>query len=680
MTSAARLIDIDSTRGARCIAVLGAGPRGAGLLERIVANYDGDTTGPLVVHLIDPHPPGAGRIWRDAQSGLLKLNSLAADVTMFTDETSTIEGPIRQGPSLVEWAELASRGELDGYDLDAEDQQVADEVRSLGPSSFPTRRLQSRYLGWFFEQAADAAPEGLTVLVHAAEVTGVTTIDNGAQRVELDTGDGLTVDVVVYALGHSGTLVHEGTRTAELSEFAARHDLAYVPPSFTADADFSAVEAGEPVIVRGLGLAAVDLLVLLTEGRGGAFVPGDEPGRLRYRPSGREPRILVGSRRGVPYHSKVTSVLQGEPFETRYFTADIAREIVTEHEILDFRTHFWPLLAKEMLHGYYRELFTGHPDRVRVSWVEFRAELDRFAAQSPELHEAVLAALVDPSDELDIETFDHPLRGAAATDVGSVSVALHEYIREDLRRRNSQQHSENQGLFLALLFSFMTFVEFQDAPNWSPASLAGDVRVWWKGFFSYVASGPPGHRLDELLALSEAGVVHFLGGELRVWEDEEAALFRAKGTTLERQVSARALIDAWLPDADVAHTDNLALRQLIESGEGRERIAATPEGSLATGVIEVRREDSRIVQADGTTHPRRFAIGPYTSNPFVGAFSRPRTNAVSFRENDAVALSTLRLVGEISRENEEREQHEHAAEHHYRRPLQRTLGGLARKS
>ena len=98
------------------------------------------------------------------------------------------------------------------------------------------------------------------------------------------------------------------------------------------------------------------------------------------------------------------------------------------------------------------------------------------------------------------------------------------------------------------------------------------------------------------------------------------------------------------------------------------------------GVIEVRRADSRIVRGDGTAHPRRFAVGPYTSNPFVGAFSRPRTNAVSFRENDAVALSTLRLVGDISRENQDREQHEHAAEHHHRRPVRQALGGLARQS
>ncbi len=55
-----------------------------------------------------------------------------------------------------------------------------------------------------------------------------------------------------------------------------------------------------------MGLAFVDLLVLLMEGRGGRFE--DTPdGGLAYLPSGAEPRIWAGSRRGVPYHSKISS-------------------------------------------------------------------------------------------------------------------------------------------------------------------------------------------------------------------------------------------------------------------------------------------------------------------------------------------------------------------------------------
>ncbi|GAA3911885.1 hypothetical protein GCM10023084_74900 [Streptomyces lacrimifluminis] len=46
--------------------------------------------------------------------------------------------------------------------------------------------------------------------------------------------------------------------------------LVHLPPDFTADSDLSALRPGKPVLVRGFGLAFVDLMVLLTEGRGGS--------------------------------------------------------------------------------------------------------------------------------------------------------------------------------------------------------------------------------------------------------------------------------------------------------------------------------------------------------------------------------------------------------------------------
>lgn len=87
------------------LVIVGAGPRGTGLIERIAANapelYEGRR---LDIHLVDPYPPGGGRIWRHDQSPLLWMNSMAEDVTMFTDDTVQQEGPIRPGPALHAWA------------------------------------------------------------------------------------------------------------------------------------------------------------------------------------------------------------------------------------------------------------------------------------------------------------------------------------------------------------------------------------------------------------------------------------------------------------------------------------------------------------------------------------------------------------------------------------------------
>src|SRR3712207_9571223 len=49
------------------LVVVGAGPTAIGVLERLVANAPELGAGSrLQVHLVDPFPPGGGRVWRGA--------------------------------------------------------------------------------------------------------------------------------------------------------------------------------------------------------------------------------------------------------------------------------------------------------------------------------------------------------------------------------------------------------------------------------------------------------------------------------------------------------------------------------------------------------------------------------------------------------------------------------------
>ncbi|MCU1542535.1 MAG: adenylate cyclase [Microbacteriaceae bacterium] len=620
------------------IAVIGAGPRGAGFLERLAANLPvaGDAAD-VVVHLVDPHPPGAGRIWRAAQSPLLKLNSMARDVTMFTDASSTIDGPVRTGPSLVEWAALVRDGELD---VAIDDPRLEREVATLAGDSFPTRRLQSEYLAWFYRRVLDALPA--RVVEHAASVVRVDGRD-GPQRVMLDTGTVLTADIVLYALGHSGSEPQPGHQA--LQGFARRHDLLYVAPAFTADADTSAIEPGEPVIVRGMGLAAVDLTVLLTEGRGGRFESA-AGGGLRYIASGREPVLHLGSRRGVPYHSKISSTLVAPRVEPRFFTSAIAQRLEASKKSLSLRRDVWPLIASELLSGYYHELFVGHPERVATTWQEFAPVLELHAWNSAALREAVAAAVPDPIDRLDLERLDRPLAGERFTSREQLQRSLRDYITADLHARRAPEHSATLALFTSLLYAFFDLGTIIDSPKWTAEARAVEIAEWFTNFFSFIASGPPAHRLEELLALSEAGVVHFLGPDIEVSCDP-GGWFVATSPSAPGAVTARVLVDARLPAASVRASDNAALRSLVTSGEGLEELVADEGYSGSTGRLVVRRGDARVVSADGAPHPRRFAIGPYTNAPFVGAFARPGTDAVSFRENDRVAHAVIALAEEL---------------------------------
>ncbi|MDO9398958.1 MAG: FAD/NAD(P)-binding protein [Herbiconiux sp.] len=664
--------------GAVSLAVIGAGPRGAGVLERLAANAGElwPAGVPLVVHLVDPHPAGPGRIWRLDQSPLLKLNSMAADVTMFTDESSTVEGPVRPGPSLVEWAEQVRQGSIrvTGPRPDA---ALRAELEHLGPASFPTRRLQSLYLRWFFERAVAALPPEVRVVEHRALVRDVGARPGGGQRLDLDDGRVLEADLVLYSLGHTGA--DPEPEHAALIDFAHRRELYYLPPAFTADADTRAIVPGQRVLVRGFGLAAVDLTVLLTEGRGGRFVREGE--RLRYEPSGREPRLVVGSRRGVPYHSKIGSALVGEPPTPRFFTPAVAAALEAERDSLDFAADVWPLIGQEMLWGYYRELFTGHPDRVRGDWSSFAARFERLdpraallasastshepdpaakrsrghalpplgdaAEQARVLSDATaLTALVESTvpneiDRLFLPELDRPLEGLRLDGAAELQRAVRSYIERDLALRTRPEHSATLGLFIALLTALFAFAELIPSPKWTARSRVEDIHGWWLGYFSFIASGPPAHRLEELLALSEAGVVEFLGGEMRVVADEEVGCFRARGANHDGEVTATALVDARLPDTSIARSDNELLRLLVETGAAREEVAHDAQFRRSTGRLSVRADDRRVLHGSGEPSDRGYAIGPYTNSPFVGAFSRPRTNAVAFRENDRVARALL---------------------------------------
>ncbi len=618
------------------LAILGAGPRGVGILERIAENL-AEYDVPIRIHLIDPHPPGGGRIWRDAQSGLLKLNSMAEDVTMFTDASSTIEGPIAHGPSLIEWAEAVRTGGILDVEIDSE---VRAELESLTGTSFPTRRLQSAYLDWFYRRAAAALPDSVSLRVHRATVAGVEGEPGEVQRVLLDDGDVLEADVVVYALGHTGREPEPEHRG--LLRFAELHGAHYVAPAFTADTDLSGIRAGEDVIVRGMGLASVDLVVLLTQGRGGRFEGS------RYIPSGREPRLFLGSRRGVPYHSKISSTLAAPRAQAAYFTSEIARRLERDRDRLHFHEDFWPLIAKELLWGYYTELFVGHPERVRGGWDTFRERFHDLEWDAPELRALVEEHVPDPLDRLHLADLDRPLAGIDFASRGEAQAHIAEYIRRDLHLRSAPEHSATLALFYSLLYSLFDLSTVIDSPKWSAKSRAVDLGERWLNYFSYLASGPPAHRLEELLALADAGVVVFLGADVQV-RAEASGRFVASSPHVPGEQAARVLVDARLPATRVGASDNPALRSLVESGVGTEEHLEDADYAGSTGLLRVSRTDGRIIDSSGRPHRNRFAVGPYTNAPFVGAFSRPRTNAVAFRENDRVARSVLALLQEAAR-------------------------------
>jgi len=276
-------------------------------------------------------------------------------------------------------------------------------------------------------------------------------------------------------------------------------------------------------------------------------------------------------------------------------------------------------VAKELGFAHYHRLFTAHPERTAMAWAEFE---QRYAdAGEAERAALVAAAVPDPADRLDLAAWDRPLDGVHCASPEEFQQLLRGHIEADLARRHDPAHSPDLAVFLALLSVYGQLVRL------------GDIGPWWHGFFSFLASGPPGPRLRQMLALSRAGLLRFVGADMTVTAAD--GVFRASSPTVPgHTVEARALVEARLPAPTVRRTRDPLLRELHDEGA-----AETPDG-----LLRVDAADGRVLDRAGRPHPRRFALGPFTDGRTPGAFTRPRTGGAAFRQNDATARAVLTFL------------------------------------
>lgn len=630
--------------GKLSVAIIGAGPRGTSLLERLIANAAECAPDRMIaVHVIDPYPPGGGRVWRSQQSPLLWMNTTAGSCTMFTDETVACEGPIVPGPTLSEWARELAAGSLSSPSGFRHTPSVSAEASRMHDGWFTTRQTQSEYLSWVFWKLANSCGPQVQVHSHVGRAVDVHDLPLGRQRVVMADGfPPIDVDIVLFAQGNVD--VELNAEEARLTEYAAAHDLCYLPSGPTADHSFDRIAAGEPVIVRGLGLCFIDTAVLLTSGRGGTF-QRDGSGQLQYQPSGNEPVLFVGSRRGVPYWSKTHYTLTGSPPEP-FGHLDTAAVDALGDRPLDFALDIWPLMAREVTHAGYRELAASHPDLLDIDAREFLDRLDTLDWGGPELKELVEQAVRFDGDRIDLEEIAHPLAGRRFPDLNALQDWVVGYIDTGVRRGRDPRYSAHLGMMHGLVSAFSRLME-----------LIGEERIsldsWERGFpeffdlCRFLTSGPPGPRLEELLALTRAGVVRFLGSEMTVTTHE--GLFHAQSCNVDAPVAARSLIEARLPERTVLRVNDPVLSKLVQRDEIREETRTTPEGGVRypTGVIDsvgLVDTDSfnRLKRPDGTPHESRFGVGALFSGSVAsGRFPSPRSNDEFFRQNDTIARAVL---------------------------------------
>ncbi|MGW0913942.1 FAD/NAD(P)-binding protein [Streptomyces sp. NPDC002784] len=596
------------------VAVVGAGPRGTSVLERLCASAP-ELLPPgarLTVHVVDPAPPGPGRVWRTAQSPELLMNTVASQVTLFTDDSVDCSGPLRPGPSLHEWA-----------------------AGALGPDEYPTRAHYGRYLEWVFARTVREAPPTVRVETHPARATRLDDAPDGRQTLTLDNGRTLTgLSAVVLAQGHLPTAPDAAQRAT--TAYAEQHGLRHIPPANPADVDLSAVLPGEPVLLRGLGLNFFDHMALLTTGRGGRFVRAGQG--LRYLPSGNEPRLYAGSRRGLPYQARGDNA-KG-PYG-RHLPLVLTPEVIAAFrkradsgEAPDFLAEIWPLVAKEVETVYYQALLSPAPDFT-----------DRFLAaphRSPQERDVLDEFGVAEEKRWSWDRISRPYEGLDFAGPDAWRAWLLAYLREDAAQAALGNTAGPLKAALDVLRDLRNELrQIVDHGGLAGASRRDHLDRWYTPLNAFLSIGPPRRRIEELAALTEAGVVQVLGPRLEVREEDGAWVAHSPAVP-GSAVRVTTLVEARLPEPDLRRTADDLLARLLKTGQCRPH---TVDG-YETGGLDVTARPYHLIDRQGHAHTRRFAFGVPTEGVHwvTAAGARPGVDSITLADADAVARATLRTA------------------------------------
>ncbi|WP_026556844.1 FAD/NAD(P)-binding protein [Arthrobacter sp. 35W] len=635
--------------GKQTVVVVGAGPRGTSVLERLLARHARGGTGELHIDLVDPYPAGPGHVWRTDQSRLYLMNTQSFFPTLIPGHAPA--APPLLGSSFDAWR----RGQREDPSPEL---STADKTELVGLEStgFPSRALYGRYLRWTFNRLLESLPDGVSVRVHETHARRVARHGTGF-AVGLSTGGTLDADHVVLALGHLPARLNE--RARRLADKAKASGLNYWPPAVPNDVQWDGLPAGEKVLVRGMGLNFFDVLGQLTEGRGGRFEDtGLAPGEaVRYVKSGREPLILAASRRGTPYRAKAEL--------DRYYPASVRLRFLSEDAVAGLRAmgatagfdhDVWPLLHRDAIWAYYSTLVRAVPGAVSddgfLDRLDAVLDLDAATDGLPgRSWERALAVLVDasvvPEHRLDLNGLARPLAGRSFASHAELDDAVLGYLREDAAG-SARGEDDPVKMAIGALNAGRAVVKSLVADGGiTEESWLGELRGWFESFVEGLASGPPALRMDQLAALVRAGVVRFIGPD-PVFSVEDGQ-FRADSPWVkDTPWRARHLVEALAPANRVLENQSSLLEGLLADGLVRPRIMIAADGeAVTTAGLDVTAPPYRPLDANGHAVEGLFVLGLQLSavqwGTAIAAESGPvyRSGDRTLRDADAIAAAIL---------------------------------------
>lgn len=573
------------------ITIIGMGPRGLGVLQRIVKRAWQLPAGvALDVHLVDPGDTGQG-VHSSRQPDYLLTNTLASQLSMFSDG---------DGPSFTEWAQEA------GYRRFGDSYCRTGDVcgAAIGENDYLPRSMLGEYLSFVLDHILRTLPPGVRAVHHRAWAIDMEELSPGSMAVRLEGSFEIVSDFVFLATGHcQRTASDDDVRFQNfvMDNRAHNDHLVYLASPYPIEG-LQRVAPDGVVAVQGLGLTAHDVIAAFTTGRGGRFE--GENHSMQYLPSGREPRILLFSRQCLPTAARgINQKGVAGKYEPSFFTPEAVRELRQRAERtrgssqLDLEKEVLPMLLREMGYAY-------------------RTTIEQRLTPSQEYE-------VGPADQAALSQIINPLAGRSFGSLNEFSKFFRALVTDDLAEaERGNRVSPVKAATDVIRDARESLREAVDFAGLTPDS----QRIFdgtWMPLMKRISYGPPRRRNYELLALMRAGVIDLAGGPgCRVRTDEATSRFAIE-TVFTAETSVRyadAMVAARL-DAFHPGTDSMPLiGRLLAHG----LIRPFTNGDYRPGGLDIT-PAGRVIAKTGDPLPGVWALGYPVEGPRHYTYYVPRT-------------------------------------------------------
>jgi hypothetical protein len=615
------------------IVLVGAGPRNLTLAERLLSHAQ-KTTEPVDITLYDPFPIG-GRVWNPDQNPTFLMNTVTQQLTLFTDPSVPNRAQALYGPNFYEWAttQAAEFIKLRDYDNEA---VFMDELARINPNRFTSRALFGVYGQWFFEHLGAHLPGNVTLSYERKSVLDVTRNADGSYLVSFDDDTTTEADRVVMTLGNTDIQLTDEEQT--FAEYADSHDdLLYLAPTHPNEAALDEVPARKPVVLRGLGLSFFDYLARLTINRGGRFARDDKD-VLYYLPSGREPQIIAGSRKGLPMHARgVNQKFHAEGYQPLFFTNEnLDRLAEARHGQLTY-DEFFNLLRKELEYKHYQNTVND----LAITWPFNANDFMAALAASDDLNATARQYGVPEEYIMDWERILNPV--SAVPDEVAYDDFMMNYLSWDI----TDAYKGNDDAPYAGAFDMLRDVRGVIRHYLDMGYLSGDeyqkFLAHFNPFNSLISVGPPVLRVEQMRALIEAGVLTVAGPGLHVEAVDDH--YVATDDRGEKWVTD-TLVEARLFNVSLAQSTNPLLANLRERGILSAGVFDKADGSkLVVGGARMDKDSLTVMDVKGDLVKGLYIWGVPTEgwSWFTTFAPRPGVNDKNLRDADKIAYNIFKI-------------------------------------